>query len=210
MTNSTMQQAVKAAFDTAAVKAAAIAFHASEIQGDEAVKTVAKALTERPTFTLWNLVSTQWQGDYKAAAKCSEDASRKAWSRLAARMNKNYGLEKPAAVTVDSKKKAAARAEDTKAVKAVLAKHKGDSAAIMKEAAAAFELGKAQEARTLQKAAMHAAAAADKAVKEKQAARWIAVDKAVKAAKKAARLQLLESLERMLGIATKAAAKKVK
>jgi hypothetical protein len=205
-----MQQAVKAAFDSVAVKQAAIAFHASEVQADESVKAVALAMGTKPTFTLWNLVSTQWQSDYKAAAKCSEDASRKAWSRLAARMNKNYGLEKPTAVTVDSKKKAAARAEDTKAVKAVLAKHKGDSAAIMKEAAAAFELGKAQEARTLQKAAMHAAAAADKAVKEKQAARWVAVDKAVKAAKKAARLQLLESLERMLGIATKAAATKTK
>lgn len=205
----TMQQAVKAAFDTVAVKAAAVAFYASEVQADESVKAIALAMGTKPTFTLWNLVSTQWQGDYKAAAKCSEDASRKAWSRLAARMNKNYGLEKPPALTADSKKKQAARAEDTKAVKAVLANHKGDSAAIMKEAAAAFELGKAQEARTLQKAAMQAAAAADKAMKEKQAARWLAVDKAVKAAKKAARLQLLESLERMLGIATKAAAKKV-
>ena len=210
MSNNTMQQAVKAAFDSAAVKAAAIAFHASEIQADESVKTVALAMGTKPTFTLWNLVSTQWQSDYKAAAKCSEDASRKAWSRLAARMNKNYGLEKPAAVTAESKKKAAARAEDTKAVKAVLQKHKGDSAAIMKEAAAAFELGKASEARTLQKAAMQAASEADKAVKVKQAARWTAVDKAVKAAKKAARLQLLESLERMLGIVTKAAKKVTK
>jgi hypothetical protein len=191
--------AVKAAFDHVAVKAAAICFANSEIMADDAVKSLAVILGTAPTFTLWGLISVAFQTEYKAAKKVNDEAAARGWQRLAARMNKDFGLSKPKAPSENSKAHAAVRTKIDKAIKALVVKHK-TVAALQRQAGQALEAGKPEDAEVLMAASKVAAKDETKAKVEAQAKRWMKVADAVKAAKKAHDERILNAIEKAIAL----------
>jgi hypothetical protein len=192
-----IQNEVKALFNSVSVKEAATDFALAEVKADASVKTIAGEMGTKPTFTLWNLVSTDFRAAYETARKCDAVASAKAWQRMMDRMASAYGLNRPAAEKKESKAKALVRDKAAKAVKAAVAKHK-TVAALQRQAGQALEAGKPADADVFMKAAKVAKVADEKATKEKQAARWVKVADAVKAAKAAHDERILAAIEKAI------------
>ena len=192
-----IQNEVKALFNSVSVKEAATTFAKSEVAADNAVKAIATEMGIKPTFTLWNLVSTDFKAAYQVARSCDMQGADKAWQRMMFRMSSDFGLNKPAVEKKESKAKALVRDKAAKAVKAAVAKHK-TVAALQRQAGQSLEAGKPEEADILMKAAKVAKVADEKAVKEKQAARWTKVTTSIKAAKAAHDERILTAIEKAI------------
>ena len=85
------------------------AFADSELTADESLLTHAKHLGSTPSFDLWEAGRIAWSKGYSAGKKYAieSDATVKAWSRFASRLEKTYGLSKPKKTdNIDSVKKA--------------------------------------------------------------------------------------------------------
>jgi hypothetical protein len=88
------------------------AFADSELTADESILSHAKLLTESPSFGLWEAGRIAWCKGYSAGKQYAidSDATVKAWSRFAGRLEKTYGLTKPKKTdNLDSVKKAETR-----------------------------------------------------------------------------------------------------
>ena len=157
-------------------------FAMSEVQGDEAVKTMASIL-EKATLPMWEHYRTLFIKAYAVKREVNVGACDKAWERFAGRMLSVYGLDKPKSAVVESKAKADKREETKKAVNNILAKGK-DAKGIDKIINDCISKGDTAKASL----ALKAKETLIKEVAKKQGvtlkARMKAVDDAVKATKK--------------------------
>ena len=100
-----------------------LAFADSELTADESLLTHAKHLGSSPSFDLWEAGRIAWSKGYSAGKKYAieSDATVKAWSRFASRLEKTYGLTKPKKATKeaeakqDQREKAKSTIDDLKA-----------------------------------------------------------------------------------------------
>jgi len=90
-------------------------------QGDEKHVKVATALAKllkpepkvEPTFAFWNLVADTWVNVYMTREQLSnEESAKNAWYRNTKRMEKLFGLTKPAKGTKDSARMSESRAKE--------------------------------------------------------------------------------------------------
>jgi hypothetical protein len=83
------------------------AFADSELTADESLLTHAKHLGSTPSFDLWEAGRIAWSKGYSASKKYAieSDATVKAWSRFANRLEKTYGLTKPKKETKEAEAK---------------------------------------------------------------------------------------------------------
>jgi len=184
-------------FDVAQVESAAINFATSEVLGDEAIKTIATVIGTKPTYVLWNLVSTQFCLSYQKERECADTAASQAWVRLAARMKTAYGTEKPKAPSKAAVKVAAGRAKVEKAVKAAVTKHK-TVAALRRQAGEALESGKPEQADIFLAAAKVTEKEEKRVSAEKLAKRWDNLAVKIKQAKKSADERILSAIEKAI------------
>jgi hypothetical protein len=84
------------------------AFSGSTIKTADAI---GRIMGENPTLPHWDGVRIEYTTSYKDAAKCSDNAADKAWSRVAAAMLEQFSLEKPKAQSKAATDKAAQRAK---------------------------------------------------------------------------------------------------
>jgi len=99
------------------------AFADSELTADESILNHAKLLGDSPSFDEWENGRTAWSKGYSAGKNYAidSDATVKAWSRFAGRLEKTYGLTKPKKATkeaetkADQREKAKSTLEDLKA-----------------------------------------------------------------------------------------------
>jgi len=99
------------------------AFADSELTADESILSHAKLLKESPSFELWEAGRIAWCKGYSAGKNYAidSDATVKAWSRFAGRLEKAYGLTKPKKATKeaeakqDQREKAKSTLDDLKA-----------------------------------------------------------------------------------------------
>jgi hypothetical protein len=91
-------------------------FARSEVEAATAIAGVAHAIGTAPTFADWEKIRAEFQAAY-CAVRPQADGGAKAWSRVAARMSAEFGLEKPKAPS----KAAADKAESRKAAAAKIA-----------------------------------------------------------------------------------------
>jgi len=94
------------------------AFADSELTADESILNHAKLLKESPSFELWEAGRIAWCKGYSAGKNYAidSDATVKAWSRFAGRLEKAYGLTKPKKAT----KEAEAKQDQREKAKSVL------------------------------------------------------------------------------------------
>jgi hypothetical protein len=167
------------------VEECAVSFAQSEIQGDDAVKTMATIL-EKVTLPVWDHYRGLFIKAYALEREVNVNACDKAWERFAGRMLTAYGLDKPKSVVVESKAKADKREETKKAVNDILSKAK-DTKSVDKLINDAIAKGDTAKASL----ALKAKETLIKEVKKEQGvtmkARMKAVDDAVKAVKKDAK-----------------------
>lgn len=181
---------------SATIREAAQQFAQSEVMGDNAVKMTATILGTAPTYTLWELVRSQFITAYMPARKCNESAADAAWGRMAKRMKADYGLEKPKAPSKAAGKKADQRAKKEKEAKLAVKKYKGDVAALRRAAGEALEQGKAHEHLTM--AIKIAEKAIDKAAEDAQKARWEKLLDRIREAKKSHDARILAAIEKAI------------
>jgi hypothetical protein len=83
------------------------AFADSELTADESLLTHAKHLGSTPSFDLWEAGRVAWSKGYSAGKgyAIESDATVKAWSRFASRLEKTYGLTKPKKATKEAEAK---------------------------------------------------------------------------------------------------------
>lgn len=104
----------KPAFDATPVNAAAAALAKADA-GFEATmaqcaENVARILTAKPTYELWEAVAGAFQSAYKAARGCNEETARKRWVAVTGELQTRFGQEKPAKPTQAAQQKAQQRA----------------------------------------------------------------------------------------------------
>jgi hypothetical protein len=171
-------------------------FAISEVQGDEAVKTMATIL-EKTTLPVWEHYRGLFIKAYAMEREVNINACDKAWERFAGRMLATYGLEKPKSIVIESKAKADKREETKKQVNEILAKGK-DAKGIDKIINDCISKGDTVKASL----ALKAKETLIKAVAKKQGvtmkARVKAVDNAVKLVKKD--VKRFFALEKHLGL----------
>lgn len=106
-------------FDADAVKAAAVALSSADKSFESAMLStateLARILTTSPTLALWDGVKAAFCADYMAARGCTDKTADNRWSNVAARMESEFSLEKPKAVTPAAVKKSEQR--ETQAAK---------------------------------------------------------------------------------------------
>lgn len=90
-------------------------FARSELEAASALAGVAHAMGTAPSFADWEKVRVEFQAAY-CAVRPQQDAGNKAWSRIAARMNSEFGLEKPRAPSKAAADKAESRKTQAAAV----------------------------------------------------------------------------------------------
>lgn len=95
------------------------AFADSELSADGALLNFARRLGDNPTFEFWEAGRLAWQKGYSMTKnyELDSDATTKAWSRFAARLNTTYAITKPkkggdAEAKADQREKAKAIVED--------------------------------------------------------------------------------------------------
>lgn len=115
-------------FDATPVNAAAAALAKADA-GFEATMTqcaenVARILTAKPTYELWEAVSAAFQAAYKAARGCNDETARKRWVAVAAELQSRYGQEKPAKPSAAGQKKAQQRQSASEEAAKLIAKAK--------------------------------------------------------------------------------------
>lgn len=86
-------------------------------EGDTLMQTCALGLAKHfgtnPSYEYWVATSKAWQSAYLSRVKSANDESaERAWQRLAKRMAKEVGLEKPKAPSKDANRMSAKRAEE--------------------------------------------------------------------------------------------------
>jgi len=84
------------------------AFADSEITADDSILNHAKYLGDAPSFAMWEAGRIAWSKGYSAGKNYAidSDATVKAWSRFAGRLEKTYGLTKPKKATKEAETKA--------------------------------------------------------------------------------------------------------
>jgi len=183
--------------DINAVKAAAILFAQSEINGDKAVSDLAKVLGDKPTLETWSAIMGEWKAAYQIERKCTDEAGRKAVERVVSRLGAAFALEKPKAegkaAVAKSEKRAEIATEKATFEKANAGK---TIAQLFEDSKAALELGNPKLATALNTLAIGKGDEKAKAVKAATQAKA----KAVKAAIGKATFMQLEAIERILGI----------
>ena len=193
-------------YDTNAVKAAAILFAQTEINGDKAVSDIAKILGDKPSFEAWDAIMGEWKAAYQIERKCTEDAGRKAVERIVARLGAAFALEKPRAENKVAVAKSEKRAEIATAKATFEKANAGKTVSqLFEDSKAALELGNPKLATALNTLAISKGDEKAKAVK----AAIQAKAKSVKAAIGKATLMQLEAIERILGISEAKAAHNV-
>ena len=88
------------------------AFADSEITADSSIYNHVRLLGDNPSFEDWETGRVEWSKGYSASKgyKLDDDATVKAWSRFASRIEKNFGMTKPKKTdNKDSVKKAESR-----------------------------------------------------------------------------------------------------
>ena len=88
------------------------AFADSELTASESLLSHAKLLGDKPSFILWEAGRLAWCKGYADNKQLgiNDDATYKAWSRFAKRLENDYGMTKPKKTdNVDSVKKAESR-----------------------------------------------------------------------------------------------------
>lgn len=123
------------------------AFARSEMDASAAIASVAHAMGTTPDFPTWEKVRAEFQAAY-CAVRPQSDAGAKAWSRVAARMKSEFGLEKPRAPS----KAAADKAESRKAAAAKVAQAATMSNEKLAELAAAGDVTAADALKAKAKA----------------------------------------------------------
>ena len=73
------------------------AFADSELSADGALLNFARRLGDNPTYEFWEAGRLAWQKGYSMTKnyEIDADATTKAWSRFAARLNTTYAITKP-------------------------------------------------------------------------------------------------------------------
>lgn len=71
---------------------------------------IARLMGDNPSLEIWEANRKAYVLAYQEAAKCGDNAADKAWSRMAAKMDSEFGLTKPKAKTAEAARKAKARA----------------------------------------------------------------------------------------------------
>lgn len=87
------------------------AFADSEITADSSIYNHVRLLGDNPSFEDWETGRVEWSKGYSASKgyKIDDDATVKAWSRFASRIEKNFGMTKPKKATKEAEEKATQR-----------------------------------------------------------------------------------------------------
>ena len=93
-------------------------------RGDTLMQTCALGLAKHfgvnPSYEFWNATREAWINVFMARSKASnEESAQKAWERLAKRMYKEVGLEKPKAPSKDASRMSVKRAEEQAKMQAI-------------------------------------------------------------------------------------------
>jgi hypothetical protein len=93
-------------------------------EGDTLMQTCALGLAKHfgtnPDYDYWNATAKAWQSAYLGRVQsANEESAERAWQRLAKRMAKEVGLEKPKAPSKDATRMSAKRAEEQAKMQAI-------------------------------------------------------------------------------------------
>ena len=88
---------------------------------EKSAMMLAELLGVKPTFACWEAIRSAWLRKYmNRKPNANEEASDRAWQRLAKRMEKECGLTKPAKPTAEAKRKADKRDEEKKVLQGMV------------------------------------------------------------------------------------------
>jgi hypothetical protein len=164
-----MSQTQAPAFNASAVSTAAQTLATADKAFSSAITTVAeqvaRILTDKPTYTLWEQVASAFCADYAKARGCEVKTAENRWSFVAAELRSRFALEKPKKPTEAAQKKAQQRAGQAAKVDELVKAH-GSVQALMEAAKKAQPADLPTFARAIEKASASAAVDAKKAAKE--------------------------------------------
>jgi len=82
---------------------------------EKSAMMLAEVMGTKPSYAQWEAVQSTWLRKYMGRKpNANEEASARAWQRLAKRMDKECGLTKPAKPTAEAQRKASKREEEKK------------------------------------------------------------------------------------------------